>query len=153
MACKGQSVLLIQNRYLVQSCTHSPKICNLCTNAIVSLCTIVSKSLPNFAWVSIGVVCAWLHWLHIFKTLRKFKRARKASGWDCTKVSQSDAPGGTPIGNPVVVPYTLPNGHLSANISPGRGWCAESGWGMTLQALGGGEFTLQLIPCQKVAPL
>ncbi len=53
----------------------------------------------------------------------------------------------------LAVPYTLPKGHPSANISPGRGWCAESGGGMMLQALGGGEFALRLASRQRVAPL
>ncbi len=35
------------------------------------------------------------------------------------------------------VPSTLPNGHPSANIFPGRGWWGVWKGGMTLQALGG----------------
>jgi hypothetical protein len=54
-------------------------------------------------------------------TVWKAEKARKASGRDGTQVSQSDAPGGIPKGDPVAVPYMLPNGHPSANISPGRG--------------------------------
>ena len=34
MAHKGRSVLPIQNRYLVPSCAHCPKICNLCTKPL-----------------------------------------------------------------------------------------------------------------------
>ncbi len=52
-------------------------------------------------------------------------------------MSQSDVPSGAPESNPVAVPSTLPNGHTSANISLGRGRCAEPGGVMTLQALGG----------------
>ncbi len=69
-------------------------------------------------------------------------------------MSQSDAPGGMPEGNhaivpmkfAVAVPSTLPNGHPSANIFPGRGWWGVWKGGYDVAGIGGGEFALQLVP-------
>jgi hypothetical protein len=51
----------------------------------------------------------------------------------------------------VAVPYTLPNGHPSANIFPGRGWWGV--WrGYDVAGVGGGDFALRLILRQRAAP-
>jgi hypothetical protein len=46
-----------------------------------------------------------------------------------------------------------PTRYPSANISLGRGWCAEPGGGYDIAGIGGGESTLQLILRQKVVSL
>ncbi len=69
-------------------------------------------------------------------------------------MSQSDAPGGIPKRQleKVAVPYMLPNGHPSANISPGRDY--RGNWrGYDVAGVGEGEFALQLVLHQRVAPL
>ncbi len=79
-------------------------------------------------------------------TLWKSERARKASNKEtaprCHRVTrqvghQKATTEPSQQGLQLLSHLRLPNGHPSANISPGRGWCVESSRDMALQALWG----------------
>jgi hypothetical protein len=118
VAHEGRSVIPIQNRYLVPSCAHVRRLATFAPSHYLLNCFESFARLRLSQYQSLLRVVTLTTCDRLFGNLKRQERKVAEMAPKCHRVKHW---AGFQKGNPVAVPYMLPNGHLSANISPGRG--------------------------------